>query len=161
MSKWTFLSLCFFLLLLLLWTPSEAECVIEWDVHSLSSLINIIRMQLLWVGATRMNDLLIFFPFILHRGYITKNDCERLRDATDLIEERERNYAMCEDDAIIIILLAERTRELSLISSRLSLDCLWSLDARAHVYNKQDSMYVCGERRNFFLILYIVIECRC
>ncbi len=27
----------------------------------------------------------------------TKDDCERLRDATDLIEERERerNYAMC------------------------------------------------------------------
>ncbi len=143
------------------WTPIEAECVIEWDVHSLSSLINIIRMQLLWVGATRMNDLLIFFPFILHRGYITKDDCERLRDATDLIEEREKLchvWGWCYHHYTA---RRENKRTLSLISSRLPLDCLWSLDARAHVYNKQDPIYVCGERRNFFLILYIVIECRC
>ncbi len=67
---------------------------------------------------------------------------------------------VCEEDAIIIIVLGERTREICLISSfSLFLDCLWSLDARAHVYDKQDSMYVskmcvCGEkkkkpRRNF------------
>ena len=52
---------------------------------------------------------------------------------------------VCEEDAIIIIVLAERIREISLISFCalfFSLDCLWALDARAHVYNKQDPMYV-------------------
>jgi hypothetical protein len=85
----------------------------------------------------------------------TEDDCERLRDATDLIEESERETmpCVCEEDAIIIIVLADRTRKISLISSfSVSLDCLWSLDARAHVYNKQDSMYVskmcvCGEKK--------------
>jgi hypothetical protein len=60
---------------------------------------------------------------------------------------------VCEEDAIIIIVLAERTREISLISSfSVFLDCLWSFGARAHGYNKQDSMYVskmcvCGKRK--------------
>ncbi len=49
---------------------------------------------------------------------------------------------VCEEDAIIVLLLlVERTREISPISSFL-LDCLWSFDARAHVYHQQESMYV-------------------
>jgi uncharacterized membrane protein len=64
-------------------------------------------MQLFLVGATRMNDLLgSFFSFLIIVIYIyiymgvginptTEDDCERLRDAMDLIEERGRNYAMC------------------------------------------------------------------
>jgi len=101
---------------------------------SLSSLINIIRMQLLLVDASRMSDFLGFFSshrfflFILYCVYIyiymyvhiestIDDDCKRLRDAADLIEERGTMPCVCEEDAIIIIVLVERTREISLISS--------------------------------------------
>ena len=73
---------------------------------------------------------------------------QALRDETDLIDERgrERNDAMCacEEDAIIIIVLAERTREISLISSRLvslrvsRFHLYISIVYRMHLYNKQD-----------------------
>lgn len=50
----------------------------------------------------------------------TDDDCKRLRDATDSIEEgdRERSDAVrvCEEDAIIIKEIDERTREISLVS---------------------------------------------
>jgi len=90
----------FFLLRIL----TEAECVIEGDVHSLSPLINIIRMQLRLVGATRMSDLFFFFSsfiidlYLYIYEYVYRVDNRwRLRDATDLIEEgeRERNDHMC------------------------------------------------------------------
>lgn len=53
----------------------------------------------------------------------TQDDCERLRDATDLIEERKTMprvcvcVCVCEEDSIIIIVLCERIREISLVSS--------------------------------------------
>jgi len=61
-------------------------------------------MQLPLVGATRMSELLVFFSFFIINIYIymgvgiestTEDDCERLRDATDLIEERERETMPC------------------------------------------------------------------
>ncbi len=51
----------------------------------------------------------------------TDDDCKRLHDATDLIEEGERERetitCVCEGDTIIIIVLDQRTRDVSRISS--------------------------------------------
>ena len=92
--------------------------------------------------------------------------------------EREERCHVCEEDAIIITVLVERTREIFLISSYvlsvffLYLSIVYGLwDARAHVYNKQGFMYVskiyvCAEEKRmrtflFFLFFFsIVIECR-
>jgi hypothetical protein len=121
-------------------------------VRSLSSLINIIRMQLLLVGATMLSDLLVFcflridfFLFILHYISICAHRIDNrwwLRTIARCSgfnrRERERNDAMCicKEDAIIIIVFVEKTREISFsLSFPLSFDCLWALDARAHVYN--------------------------
>lgn len=96
----------------------------------------------------------------------TDDDCQRLRDETDLIEERprERNNTMCvcvcEEDAIIIIVPAERTREISLISfcagaRTLSLSAFWivyevGMHERMYTINKVPCLFprcVCRGRR--------------
>jgi hypothetical protein len=82
----------------------------------------------------------------------TDDDCERLRDATDLIEQRERETMPCGCMCVwggcyhhYSAREGEQEKSLSFplsFSHFLSRDCLWFLDARAHVYNKQDSIYV-------------------
>ncbi len=86
--------------------PKRNACSNERYMPSLSSLINIIRMPLLFVvGATRLSDFLLVVFFSSHRFFFIHSllyiyisvlmestiddDCKRLRDAADLIEERE------------------------------------------------------------------------
>ncbi len=141
--------------------PKRNACSNERYMPSLSSLINIIRMPLLFVvGATRLSDFLLvvfflridFFLFILYCIYIyiyisvlmestIDDDCKRLRDAADLIEERETMPCVRVKKMLSLLQCSSREQEKSLLSLLfsvsffLSFDCLQALDARAHVYN--------------------------
>jgi len=152
-------------------------------VHSLSSLINIIRMQLLLAGATMLSDLLVFFfsshrffLFILHSISICAHRVDNrwwLRTIARCsgFNRRERNDAMCisQEDAIIIIVLLERTREISfsLFSSIFRLFMGFGCTSaciqlrRLHVCFQDVRVCVCrGKKRNRnFFFFFVLIEC--
>jgi hypothetical protein len=119
-----------------------------------------------------MNDLLIFSFFILdiYMGVCiestTDDDCKRLRDATDLKRKKRCHVYVRKMLSSLWCLLREQGKSLSFpFFFYLSLDCLWSWAARAHVYNKQDSMYVSKmcvwrerekkKKRNFLSVFFL------